>query len=369
VNTDDLMRPLRAAVKAHLGAAPGAVLGISQGNDTHVEAVGSATPDGRTPLSADALFRISSMTKPLVAALALMLVEDGVFRLADPIERWLPELANRRVLRSLGGTETVPAERPITVDDVLTMRMGFGFVLDQPCPTLERAARAGLGIGPPDPANPLTPDEWIARFAELPLLHQPGADWMYDLAYGVLGVLIARAADRPLDDLLHDRLLAPLGMTDTGFTADPTRLIPCYTNEGALFDPVENSRWTNRPAFPDPRGGLVSTARDYLRFADMLLLGGVTEDATRLLNGRSVTAMTTNRLGRRTDSVFLTAGAWGYGVEIVPAERRYGWGGGLGTTWYSYPDRDLAVVLLTQCLPPPEPLVNAFWSTLHSTLQ
>jgi CubicO group peptidase (beta-lactamase class C family) len=250
------------------------------------------------------------------------------------------------------------------------MRMGFGFVFDEPCPTLELAAAAGLGIGPPDPANPLTPDEWIARFAELPLLRQPGADWMYDLAYGVLGVLIARAAGRPLDDLLYERLLAPLGMTDTGFTAvDPARLIPCYTNEGAVFDPVANSRWTNRPAFPDPRGGLVSTARDYLRFADMLLLGGVTDDATRLLNASSVTAMTTDRLAKPADSVFLTAGAWGYGVEIVPAEARYGWGGGLGTTWYSYPDRDLAVVLLTQCLPPPEPLVNAFWSTLHSTCQ
>ncbi len=92
MNTDELMRPLRAAVRAQLGAAPGAVIAISQGNDVHIEAVGSATLDGNTPLSADALFRISSMTKPLVAALAMMLVEDGVFGLADPIERWLPEL-------------------------------------------------------------------------------------------------------------------------------------------------------------------------------------------------------------------------------------------------------------------------------------
>ncbi|HEY3607732.1 MAG TPA: serine hydrolase domain-containing protein [Pseudonocardiaceae bacterium] len=369
MNTDELMRPLRAAVRARLGAAPGAVLAISQGNDVHIETVGSATLDGDTPLSADTVFRISSMTKPLVAALAMMLVEDGVFGPADPVERWLPELANRRVLRSLGGTDTEPAERPITVDDVLTMRMGFGFVFDEPCPTLELAARAGLGIGPPDPANPLTPDEWIARFAELPLLRQPGADWMYDLAYGVLGVLIARAAGRPLDELLHERLLAPLGMTDTGFTAtDPARLIPCYQGDGTLFDPVDGSRWANRPAFPDPRGGLVATARDYLRFANLLLRGGVTADATRLLSAGSVTAMTTNRLTKPTDSFFLTAGAWGYGMEVITTEARYGWGGGLGTTWYSYPDRDLAVVLLTQCLPPPEPLVDAFWSTLHSLL-
>jgi len=109
VNTDDLNAATPSGGQGAPRAAPGAVLGISQGNDTHIEAVGSATLDGRTPLSADALFRISSMTKPLVAASAMMLVEDGVFRLEDPVERWLPELADRRVLRSLGGTDTVPA--------------------------------------------------------------------------------------------------------------------------------------------------------------------------------------------------------------------------------------------------------------------
>jgi len=318
------------------------------------------------------------MTKPLVATLALLLVEDEILALDAPVDRWLPELADRRVVRRLDSPpdDTVPAARPITVDDVLSMRMGFGFVFDGDCPTLGLAAAAGLGIGPPEPANPVKPDEWIARFAELPLLHQPGADWMYDLAYGVLGVLIRRAAGRPLDDLLRERVLEPLGMHDTGFVARD-RLVPCYTlddhGDRVLLDGVDDSRWAHRPAFPDPRGGMVSTAADYLRFARMLLGGG-----PPLLRPASIDVMTSNRLGPELGTsasarVFLSGGGWGYGVEVVtPAHgariTRYGWGGGLGTTWYSFPDRDLAVVLLTQRLPPAEALIDSFWRTIHEMI-
>lgn len=383
------MDRLRDAVAPHVdaGEVPGAILAVSRGGEHRIEAVGASAPGG-PPLAPDAVVRISSMTKPLVAALTLALAEDGVLAVEDPVERWVPELAERRVLRRLDAApeDTVPAERPITVADVLTMRMGFGFVFGGPCPVLDLAAAAGLGIGPPDPANPLTPDEWTARFARLPLLHQPGADWMYDLAYGVLGVLLARAAGAPLDELLRDRLLAPLGMTDTGFAVPAharARLIPCYTrDDGGLapYDGVEDSRWLRRPAFPDPRGGLVSTAADYLRFADLLLAGGVAPDGTRLLGADSVAAMTTDRLGPERASsasagVFLSGGGWGYGVEVVTPEHtaqartpRYGWGGGLGTTWYSFPERGTAAVLLTQCLPPPEPLVADFWSALHLSI-
>jgi CubicO group peptidase (beta-lactamase class C family) len=217
----------------------------------------------------------------------------------------------------------------------------------------------------------------MARFAELPLMHQPGADWMYELSYGVLGVVVARAGGKPLDALLHERLLVPLGMTDTGFMVPAearNRLIPCVTpvESGlAVFDGVENSRWNCRPAFPDGRGGLVSTASDYLAFARMLLDGGL-RDGERLLAEQSVAAMTTDQLGTQRAAsaaagVFLSNDAsWGYGVEVSAA--RYGWGGGLGTTWYSYPAHDTAAVLLTQCLPPPEPLVNAFWTTLGEML-
>lgn len=373
---------LAAAVRPHVdaGVVPGVVMAAGWG-DGMSEGTGEGTVDVRAvgdELGPDSVVRISSMTKPLVAVLALSLVEDGVLALDAPVDRWLPELADRQVVRRLDSPpeDTVPAERPITVDDVLTMRMGFGFVLDGDCPVLGLAARAGLGIGPPEPANPLTPDEWITRFARLPLLHQPGADWMYDLSYGVLGVLIARATGRPLDELLHERVLDPLGMRDTGFVARE-RLVPCYTldDDGnrVLLDGVDDSRWAHRPAFPDPRGGLVSTAADYLRFTRMLLGHGPT-----LLRPASIAAMTSDRLGPERDTsasarVFLSGGGWGYGVEVITPTHgarvtRYGWGGGLGTTWYSFPDRDLAVVLLTQRLPPAEPLIAAFWDAVHQMI-
>jgi CubicO group peptidase (beta-lactamase class C family) len=117
---------------------------------------------------------------------------------------------------------------------------------------------------------PLTPDAWIARFAELPLLEQPGTVWRYDLAYGVLGVVLARAGGCPLEELLRERLLDPLGMADTGFIAPPGRLPPCYAvgeSELVLFDDAHASRWATTPSFPDARAGLVSTAADLLRFA------------------------------------------------------------------------------------------------------
>ncbi|WP_106396644.1 serine hydrolase domain-containing protein [Actinocorallia populi] len=373
---------LRSAVGAHVaaGTVPGAVLAVAAGGRTYAAAVGE--------MRGDAVVRLSSMTKPLMAALTLMLAEDGLLSTGDGIERWIPELADRRVLRRPDGAldDTVPAERPITVDDLLTMRMGLGLHFDGPCPVLEEASALGVGVGPPDPACPLTPDEWIARFARLPLMYQPGTEWTYDLAFGVLGVLLARAARRPLDVLLHDRLLRPLGMTDTGFTVPEharDRLVPCLTPDerGGLvtFDGTDGSRWNTPPAFPDARGGLVSTASDYLRFARMLLDDGRAADGTRLLSPASITAMTTDHLDppprSATARALLQGSGWGHGVEVVTPRhgtgartRRYGWGGGLGTVWYSFPERDAAAVLLTQCIPPPGPLIDAFLSALYRAL-
>jgi CubicO group peptidase (beta-lactamase class C family) len=367
-----VMSAIAAEVRA--GRVPGAIVGVRHRGETTVEATGTTGPGRTDPLRTDSVLRISSNTKPVVAALALALAQDGVLALGDPVERFVPELADRRVLRRLDAPldDTVPADRPMTVEDLLTMRMGFGFVFEGDCPALTRATELGLGFGPPDPGGPPDPDEWVARFATLPLLEQPGTVWRYELSFAVLGVLLARAAGRPLDVLLAERLLDPLAMTGTGFVADPARLVPAYARQQgdlALFDGVADSRWLASPAFPDGRGGLVSTADDLLRFAGMLL-----DDGAGLLSPASVAAMTTDHLTpdqrAHPAAAFLDSGGWGYGVGVgeTPAGRRYGWAGGLGTLWYSWPDHDLAAVLLTQVTPPQGPVYEAFTESIERAL-
>lgn len=370
------------AVRPHVesGAIPGGVVGVLRDGEVSLEAAGVTEPGGATPMPVDALVRVSSNTKPMAAALALSLAEDGMLALDDPVERTVPQLAGRRVLRRLDADldDTVPAERPITVDDLLTMRMGFGFAVEGESQAVRVATAAGLGIGPPDPSTRLTPEEWIARFAGLPLLEQPGEVWRYDLAYAVLGIVLARAGGRPLDVLLRERLLDPLAMADTAFVASPDRLVPCFAAGGSglvAFDGATDSRWATPPALPDARGGLVSTATDLLRFAEALLDGG-----RGVISADAVAAMTTDRLTpeqRRGPSAqtFLGGAGWGYGVQVVPAGHeaagdrpRYGWGGGLGTLWYTWPDQRTAAVLVTQVLPPSAELVRAFVDGVETAL-
>ena len=279
------------------------------------------------------------------------------------------------MLRQLDGPvdDTVPATRSVTVEDLLTMRSGFGFVFESDCPVVEEAAAAGLGLGPPDPSSPLGVEEWVARFAELPLLEQPGTVWRYELSYAVLGVVLARATGQPLDVLMRERLFDPLGMNSTGFVAPGESMVPAFAQspDGLIvFDGSIDSRWATPPSFPDARGGLVSTTRDMLRFASMLL-----DDGGGLLSPTSVEAMTTDKLtdGQRSGpsaQTFLNGGGWGYGmgVDEGQAGRRYGWGGGLGTLWYSWPDYHAVAVLVTQVLPPSVAVFDCFTGAAEDVL-
>src|SRR5271169_3249447 len=203
------------------GEVPGLVALISRRGETHVETLGTKALGGTDPVQRDAIFRIASMTKPVTAAAAMILVEECKLRLDEPVDRLLPELANRKVLKRLDGPldETVPANRPITVRDLLTFRMGFGIVMAPPgtYPIQKAFRELLLGQGPPQPQTPPAPDEWIRRFGTLPLMHQPGEKWMYHTGSDVLGVLIARASGQPFETFLRERLLEPLGMKDTGF--------------------------------------------------------------------------------------------------------------------------------------------------------
>ena len=366
---DRLHRVLSGYVQR--GTAPGLVAAVAKGDSTHVEALGRRDADRGEAMSHDSIFRIASMSKPLTAAAALILVEDCVLRLDDPVDEFLPELADRRVLKSPASAldETVPAERPITLRDLLTFRPGFGAVWDPAWPITAAMRERGIAPSPPRLTPEPTPaaDLFMRRLGELPLVHQPGEVWMYHTGLAVAGVLIARASGRPLPEFLRRRIFEPLGMDDTGFHVPPEkqeRFVSAYRTDPdtgglALADPGENGIWAEPPLFPDGGGDLVSTADDYLAFARMLL-GGGSYSGTRLLSRPSVELMTTDRLtaenkrhGGLGEDMWDAAG-WGFGVQVTTARTgfasvgRYGWSGGLGTMWFNDPREELIAILLTQ---------------------
>jgi CubicO group peptidase (beta-lactamase class C family) len=361
-------------------------------NDIAVGASGVLTRGEAEPVRRDSVFRIASMTKPIVAVAALILVEECRLRLDDPVDDLLPELADRRVLVDGRGPmdgETVPAQRPITLADVLTFRMGWGldFEAPWPQPQFEAMGELGLGGGPPSPQVPPDPDEWIRRMGTLPLLCQPGERWLYDTASDVLGVLIARAAGQSLDAFLAERVFGPLGMVDTGFsTPHLDRLGTTYTldpatGERAVYDPP-GGQWSKPPAFPSGGGGLVSSLDDYFRFARMLLSGGRLPDGSRLLSRAAVETMTTDQIGAGPGVAGPSpdgAQGWGFGVAVgvrrtglVNPVGSYGWAGGLGSSWANDPgERLVGVVLTTDMFTgayPPPAVIRDFWTGVYAAL-
>jgi CubicO group peptidase (beta-lactamase class C family) len=364
-----LVPDLRTRMEAHVerGELPGIVALVRRGDEVQVETVGTMTAGGVDAMRRDTLFRLASMTKPVTAVATLSLVEEGKLTLDEPVDRLLPELANRRVLRRLDGPldDTVPTRRSITARDLLTFRMGFGIVIgpsDLPIQRAEEELCLGA-IGRPHPGTRPAPDEWIRRFATLPLMHHPGEVWQYHAGSEVLSVLLARAAGKPLDAVFWERVFEPLGMRDTSFwvpEAAIDRLPPSYAARAPfdpdasgfdLSDPARGGNWSRPRRFPSGGSGLVSTADDFLAFANMLLgrgtLGGV-----RVLSPASVEAMTTDHLtsaqkaaGALTPGYWDTHG-WGFGVaidtwpdEFTGVAGRYGWDGGHGTSWRTDPAR------------------------------
>jgi CubicO group peptidase (beta-lactamase class C family) len=338
---------------------PGLVALVAQGDEVHVEAIGTLAIGGR-PVERGSLFRIASTTKPITATATLALVREGLFDLDEPVTRLLPELANRRVMRRMDGplNDTVPAVRPVTVRGLLTFTFGFGmalqmFMATEPWPVVAAATQAGLAtIGPPQPDAFVDPDTWIAHFGELPLLAQPGEQWLYNTGSHVLSVLCGRTAGMSYDEVLRTRIFEPLGMPDTGFyTEDVLRLATAYqpTADGnVVWDPPDG-QWSRPPAFYDGAAGLLSTVDDLLAFARMLLRGGdpvLTADQVREMSYDHLTAPQ-----REFGLAFLGGRGWGLGTSVVldgPWAGAIGWDGGLGTSFLVHPERDLAVIVLTQ---------------------
>ena len=353
----------RLAKSVESGEVPGAVALLSRDGETHVEHAGDVRPD--------LIFRISSMTKPVTAAAAMICVEECLLRLDDPVDELLPELASRRVLTRLDGPldDTVPAERAITVRDLLTFRLGIGFgagMWGPPGTVPIMDALGTIGQGAPEPAAVPAPDEWMRRLGALPLVYQPGERWLYNTGSDILGVLIARVTGQPLEDFMRERIFEPLGLADTGFSvpaASLGRLTTHYTTdpgsgELTVYDPPDG-QWSAPPAFPSGAGGLVSTAGDYAAFASMLLGGGV-HRGVRVLSRPSVSLMTSDQLPAEVKAVSgLMLGdfddmGWGFGLSVTTRRTQlydsvgtYGWSGGLGTTWINDPAENLTLILLT----------------------
>lgn len=367
-----------AVAAGHVGAdrVPGMVALMACGEQVHVEALGSLSIGGAA-VQRDVLFRISSTTKPLTGAATLALAAEGLVSLDEPVDRLLPELADRRVLRRMDGPldDTVPAQRAITVRDLLTFTFGFGmhmsmFRAAQPWPVVAAADDLHLAsFGPPSPAVQPDPDTWIAALGSLLLLAQPGERWLYNTGAPVLGVLLARAAGMPLADVLRTRIFAPLGMRDTSFwTADLDRLATAYmpTPDGLVVWDEPSGQWSTPPAFGDGGAGLVSTAADLLAFARMLLRRGAP-----VLAADAVAEMSRDQLSpaqrASIGSGILDGRSWGFCQSVVtegPHPGAFGWDGGLGTSWLVDPRRDLTVIVLTQRL-----FESASGTQVHRDLQ
>jgi CubicO group peptidase (beta-lactamase class C family) len=360
------------AARVARGELVGIVYLVAHRDAVHVDAVGGATLNGDEPMRRSTPFRIASLTKPVIGAATMMLVEDGRLALDEPVDRLLPELANRRVLTRIDGPldQTVPAARPTTVEDLLTFRMGYGLIFEPsfepPYPIINAANELQLTMAAPFVRTPHEPDEWIRRFGTLPLMYQPGERWQYNAGSLVLGVLIARASGQPLQDFLRKRIFRPLGMRRTGFSlpaSDAARLPGLYqanpeTGQLELVPASSPSEWARPPAFPSGAEGLASTIDDYLAFCRLLRNRGV-HHGKRLLSTESVRLLTTNHLTPQQIAGLgfpLDGRGWGYGMGVtvapdeISAPGRYGWEGGYGTVWYNDPNRDLIVIALTQTI-------------------
>jgi CubicO group peptidase (beta-lactamase class C family) len=316
------------------GTVPGAAALVAHGEAVEIAGVGELEPQS--------IVRIASTTKPITASAVMLLVDEGLVALDDPIARWLPELASPQVVRTPESAidDVVPATRPVTVEDLLTFRAGWGFPSDFSLPAIVELFQKLPVFGPRE-----TPDEWLATLAKVPMLRQPGEAWLYNTCSDVQGVLIARVSGQSLADFLAERIFEPLGMTDTGFHVPSEKLHRLPPYRGPDLAPIDDGLWTEPPIFPSGAGGLVSTLTDWHRFGRMLLA-----DGGGLLSPESVRLMTTDHLTeeqRKASTLFLEGAGWGFG-GAVGGGGRYGWIGGTGTAAHVVPSTGAIGILLTQ---------------------
>lgn len=377
------------------GEMPGLVALVGRHDDVHVEALGTMSFGQPAPMRRDTIFRIASITKPLTAAAAMILVEECRLRLDEPIDPWLPELAGRRVLRSISSQldDTVPAARAITLRDLLTSTMGFGSVMAMPdtypIQALIRDHRIG-GDGPMLPTHAPGTDEWLRRLGSLPWLAQPGERWMYHVSFDVLGALVARVSGQSLGTFMRERIFDPLGMKDTAFHVPAEKIdrLPgfyAFNHQANTLDPFDdpaNSAWRSEPPLQSGGGGLVSTIDDYHAFCRMMLDRG-RHGREQVLSRAAVELMTSDQLTpeqRAGAELFFGAhSSWGFGMavdigrnQVFHTPGRFGWTGGFGTTAYTGPAEGLIGILFTQRMmdsPDPPKVFTDFWTLAYGAME
>jgi CubicO group peptidase (beta-lactamase class C family) len=356
------------------GKLPGVLVMVSRrGRTAYLRCTGQADIARSAPVRDDTIFRIYSMTKALTSTAIMMLYEEGRFQLDDPISRFLPSFAGQRVATGgmRGKIATVPAERDITFRDLLTHTSGltYGFMEANPVDALYRES----GINFQD--KQATLGEMVDRVAALPLIAQPGRAWNYSVATDVLGHLVAVISGQEFSTFLHERVIAPLGMADTGFHVPAEKLGRfaanyAWTPQHKLLpiDDPQSSPYGTAGGICSGGGGLVSTAADYMRFCRMMLAKGATEGGARLLGRKTVELMTMNHLrgdmadmgqARFSESSYEGIGfGLGFSVTLDPARAQligspgeYAWGGAASTAFWIDPAEDMAVILMTQLMP------------------
>jgi CubicO group peptidase (beta-lactamase class C family) len=341
---------------------------LRDGRPAYQKAVGWADKEARTPMRMDTLFRIASQTKALTSVAALTLVEEGKLSLSDQVGRYIPSFAKTRVaVRNETGTSIVPAKRPITIRDLLTHTAGISYGVEPHIASQYGAAGLGPSAGAgwyfADKQEPIC--DVMERLGTLPFVAQPGEAWVYGYNTDVLGCVIERVARQPLDEVIAARVTRPLAMTDTRFFLSPDQ----RTRLAAVYASGENGRVVRAPDGPLGQGsyvdgphrtfaggaGLVSTARDYGRFLEMIRVDG-SLDGVRMLSPRTVALMRTNQVG-----TLHSANGLGFGLGFETTDRygangmddvgSYGWGGAYGTVYRVDPHARLVIVMMIQLLP------------------
>ena len=389
------LRRMHETMERHLERSriPGLVTLVRHRGREHVDVMGTLAFGSDRPMRRDAIFRLASNTKPITAAAAMILVEECKLRLDDPIDEWLPELKDRKVLRTINSPldDTVAAKRPITLRDLLTFRAGYGEVafFAPMCPLHMAMMEARLPLT--EWIFSGTPDELMKRLGQLPLAFQPGERWMYHMSAEILGVLIARVSGKTLGTFLRERIFEPLGMTDTGFfvpEAKLDRLPTCYGTdfprpELVVLDEARGGQVARPPAFESGAGGLVSTVDDMAAFGRMMLDHGA-HGQERILSRPSIELMTTDHLTPEQKAAspffesFWNDRGWGLGVavftrrdEVAGSPGRFGWDGAFSTSWYVDPKEQLIGVLMTQRRPDAlslAPVVLDFWTSAYQLI-